>query len=444
MLKARIGLVAVASNDESGGQRAEGLVLETAAKLSESGLDVICGKKIIWTPADSIEVCDDLYGQRIDALVILHSTWVLDSLSYLLVNKLRVPVVLWAVPYTETFSFACVQHMVAVLKSRGLPHEMLYGLPQDDELMARIGKIAMGARLCRVARNMNIALLGPRQTWRVAGPQDMSHEEWEFSEKFGTTIVHLEMDEVLNKVAAISDEEAQATLDQLASRTGKVMCDPKDMIFAAKVYTSIKEVMQENNLDAVAAECYPKFDGITNLTASWLADEGIVVETEGDISHVMLKEMLNCSPGEGVTLLGEIGSFDKDRNVFFISHGGSSGHFTADSVDRVRIFHSGDTGTYVGVPVKEMPVVTVANITGQKGQYRMLISKGRTLPVSDQEWEAAGGRLLVKLSFDKPVDEVLNQLLANGVDHHLIIREGDYTEELSLFCDFLGVEKVIL
>lgn len=442
--KAKMGIVAVASRDESGGQRAEGLLAAAEKQMKEAGIDVICAGKVVWNPADALDVFGEFEKAGIDTLTVLHATWVLDSLTYLLINKLRVPVTLWAVPYTETFSFACVQHTAAVLKARGLVYQHVYGLPEDQKLVEKLRVTAESSRFCRLARDMNIALMGPRQTWRVAGPQDMSHEEWEFSEKFGTTVVHLEMDEILNKVKALSDEEGNRILQELDFRTGQVMCTPEDMRFAAKVYQSMKMVMKENHLDAVAAECYPNFDGITNLTASWLADEGIVIETEGDIAHVMVKELLNSCRGEGVTLLGEVGSFSKEENAMMISHGGSSGHCTADSVDRVEIYHSGDTGTYVGTPVKAMPVVTVANMVGRDGCYRMFIAKARTLPVTDEEWEKAGKRLLVKMTFDRDVEELLENMLKAGVDHHLVIREGDYTAELRQFCGFMGVETIEL
>lgn len=65
------------------------------------------------------------------------------------------------------------------------------------------------------------------------------------------------------------------------------------MQYMAKIYMATKEVIKKYSLDAMAAECYPMFSGLMNLTSSWLADEGIVVDTEGDIGHTMVMHMLN-------------------------------------------------------------------------------------------------------------------------------------------------------
>ncbi len=53
----------------------------------------------------------------------------MDSLSYILVNKVKVPTALWAVPYTETFALGCVQHMGATLKMQNIPMSLCTDIP---------------------------------------------------------------------------------------------------------------------------------------------------------------------------------------------------------------------------------------------------------------------------------------------------------------------------
>lgn len=55
----------------------------------------------------------------------------------------------------------------------------------------------------------------------MAGPQDTTNEEWEFSEKFGVTLVHIEMEEIMEAAEKISDEEAKKVYTCLKKRTGK-------------------------------------------------------------------------------------------------------------------------------------------------------------------------------------------------------------------------------
>ena len=39
---------------------------------------------------------------------------------------------------------------------------------------------------------------------------------------------------------------------------------------------------------------------------------------------------------------------------------------------------------------------------------------------------------------------VIDQLIKGGMDHHFVIKEGDYTKELSAFCDYMGFDQLLL
>ena len=55
-----------------------------------------------------------------------------------------------------------------------------------------------------------------------------------------------------------------------------------------------------------------------------------------------------------------------------------------------------------------------------------------------------GSKLLVNLQFDTPAQSVIDQLIKGGMDHHFVIKEGDYTKELSAFCDYMGFDQLLL
>lgn len=59
-----------------------------------------------------------------------------------------------------------------------------------------------------------------------------------------------------------------------------------------------------------------------------------------------------------------------------------------------------------------------------------------------QEWIDGGEKLLVKLGIEKKASEAVDRLIEAGMDHHLLVKEGDYTEILSLLCKYLKVKKV--
>lgn len=443
MMETKTGLVTVASHYESGGQRADELAASAVKALNAKNITAVAASKTVWDAADAIDVCRELKAQGVDSLTIILSTWVTDSLLYVLVHEMQLPTVFWGVPYTETFSIGCIQHFGSVLTTHGIPFDYVYGLAEDEAAVEKVAKIAEAGRIIKAVKNMKLALVGPRQTWRVAGPQDTTNEEWEFSEKFGTTLVHIEMEEITDLAEKISDEKAKDTLCCLKKRTGRVLADDETMLHLTKVYLAVKQIVEKYSLDALAAECYPFYSGLMNLPSSWLADEGIILDTEGDIGHTVVMYMLNQAAKGGATALGEVGSMDDEHHILALAHEGSTAHSLAASLDKVQISPSGDRGSFVGLPMRPMETVTVSSIQGNGHDgYQILVESGRVVEASEQEWIDGGEKLLVKLAIEKKASEAVAGLIRSGMDHHLLVKEGDYTEMLSLLCKYLKVREV--
>ena len=445
MSKAKMGLVGLCSPVESGGQRYDELINNGAAAMKDAGIDVVVAERSVWNSADAIKVCDQFKEAGIESIAIMDVTWVTDSLKYLFIHELQVPVVFWAVPYPETFSIGCIQNFGSVLTAQGIPFEYVYGLANDDGVIDKIFKVAKAGQIAAKVKKLRIALVGPRQTWRVAGPQDMTIEEWEFSNTLGPTIIHFEMEEITDEAEKISDAEAEEILKSVADRTGTVKCTHEVMLWMAKVYKATKDKIITMGLDGIAAECYPNYGGLMNQTASWLSDEGYIVDTEGDIAHVVAQFILNQAADGGACALGEIGSYNDAEDYLTICHEGSSAASLAESMDKVVTNPSGDTGAFIGVPLKAMPQVTFCDMQGTAGKYQLMIATGSTLPVSHEEWVEAGEKLVLKLRTDgvEP-GEVIRQMINAGLHHHVVIKEGDYAELLRLICKYLGVEVLSL
>ncbi len=64
--------------------------------------------------------------------------------------------------------------------------------------------------------------------------------------------------------------------------------------------------------------------------------------------------------------------------------------------------------------------------------------------VTEKEWVDAGRKLIAKLRFDCDVKVAFSRMLAQGVDHHLLLKEGNITSQLADLCNLLGIRKVYL
>ncbi len=440
--KPKIALVGMCSHFEYGWERYDDLINPAKVALSKAGLDVVVSSKPCYTQMDALQIIDEFKAADIDALAVMYVTWVADSLVYLFTNELPVPSVHWAVPFTETFSIGCVTEFVQSLTMNGIPFEYTYGMPSDPSVIEKIRKVAVSGQVVKKVSNMRVALVGPRQTWRVAGPQDMSTEEWQFSNHFGTTIVHMEIEDITNEARKISDADAEIALESLKNRTGKALVKHDVMLWMAKVYLQTKKILEQGGIDCIAAECYPMFGGLMNQTSSWLEDEGYIVDTEGDIAHAITKYMLGMASGGSRAALGEVGSYNEEMGYCEIAHEGSSPASLAESVDKIQISPLAE-GCFVGFPLKPMDQCVLCDFQGADGEYQMFIAPGKVLPASHEEWVRGGEKLLIKFAADnvKP-SELVDCMIANGFHHHVVVTEGSLCEQMAMICKFLGVKVV--
>ncbi len=440
-----MGLVVLVSRYELGGDRCDDLLAATAKSLTEAGIDLVVGQRVVENVGDALAVCDQFKNSGITSLAIVDATWQSDSLKYLFARELGLPTLYWATPYPETLSMACVQHFTSILKIQDIPYQYVYGLPTDNAAVRKAVLVAKAGHIISTLANARVAFVGPRNYWRIAGAMDMVNEEWEFSKKFGATIVHLEMEEITDFAEGVADDEARSVLQDLASRTGKVNASDETLLWSAKVYLGTKAIVEKYNLDVVVGECYPRYSGLLNLAASWLGDEGLVVETEGDLGNAVVQHILNtAASGDEVaiaSILGETGSFDDENDQLNFAHEGSTATVYAEGVNEVRVEQMGD-GTQVCFTVKPLKKVTVCSLAGAAGNYKMLVANASTLEASQEEWDAAGIRLYAKLRFSEKPSKVVDTMVREGIGHHWLIKEGDYAELMQVVCDYLQVSTL--
>ncbi len=164
---------------------------------------------------------------------------------------------------------------------------------------------------------------------------------------------------------------------------------------------------------------------------------------EGDIGSTMVAVILQELGGTPAAIV-EPFAIDESKNRILLGHPcGSTAIAFADSVSTVHFRPvKPDEGVFVQFPVKPGSV-TIANISGRMGNYRMFIATARTVEVID-EWSRRGG-IVAGIQFNENARLLLSRLIQQeGIDHHWIIAFADLENELSELCNFLEVRPVLL
>jgi len=412
----RVGLVIIGNETESGLERAGSLLAEAIDQLERRGVVVIKHEGTVLTDAGAVEVGTRFRSENVDLAVLIHATWARDSIPYLISRCSGAPLFLWGLPYPETYSVAAVQHFAGILRNRGIGFK-------------------------HRVQPRHIGLIGPRSTWRAFGPQDMTPGEWDLGELFGASVIHIEMTEFLETVERVSLDRRKELVQAKASQGRLPAVEPgeeKRLLAAAAEALAIEELRGRYQLDAATIQTYPYAWGMANLAASWLGDDGFVLETEGDLARTTIMHLLG-DLASAPPMLGELAHIGPENGSFYLGHAGSCALSLAASLDEVTVAGEGETGCFVQFPIRKMGKATLVNVWEDSDSYRLFTGQVECKGMSLEEWRRMGGGSLAKLEAAWAGEDLLSLLANAGMEHHFVLAEGDLREDLCDLAEFLGL-----
>ncbi len=434
-----VALVVVSSPFEAGGDRAEPALHQAAESLRAVGLSVRAAPEVIWDVADASRVTREWSKAPIDLLVVVHSSWVEDSLQLQLQREAQAPVMLWSLPHPETYSLASVKHFASVAKRTSIVFHWGEGEVDDPRFAASVADFARTAAVARKLRHSRVALLTPRTAWRMFGPMDMSYDEWDLGDSLGVTLLHLDIEELIAAAETVSDADALVELDGHAPAYGKILATGDRMLFSSKIYVAAKKLIENYGLDALAAACYPTHFGLVNLASSWLSGEGFHFDPEGDVgSAVLANAMLALRPTP--IALAEPVLLRRDTDTVLLRHEGSAPAGLAAAPAEVNVIDLGEQrGTLIEFPLRKAATLTVASVAGGKGEYGLYMGTLSSMGIPAAEWETWGKGFLADVTAAGGGQKLLDRMFDSGMDHHMLLQEGDQSAQLADLAELWGL-----
>ncbi|MBP5467271.1 MAG: hypothetical protein J6Y43_06905, partial [Clostridia bacterium] len=420
-MKIKIAAVGLAHPFEVGFDNAENLLETTVKALKNENADCF-NAGVIMHDLNTVEkAAAILKKEDFDVLLICIATWsedhhLLDLLSY--IDK---PVILRAYPAFDTGSLCCAHQIGAVFTDIGKKYEFVYGDADDKVSAEKTVKIAYPYALERIMATARVGAVGGR----VKGMTEIAYDEFAIKEKLGARVINIDEKEMTEKVNSISDERAQAVLQekQPLFKNCAVLSTKESMSESIKYYIALKELCDEYALSAISVKCYTTYMGKVCLAYSLLAEEGIVASCEGDVTNALTMQMvyeLSGRPVNNTDLL----YLDEKKNTILFAHCGSSGFSIAGGkieLAPVRLAETGVCCKFVAAAGK----VTAVNICGHGDTFRLSYMVGDAIPCG---MEFPGNPVVIK--FEKSVDKINEEIMAKGIGHHWMVAYGDLSVEL--------------
>lgn len=440
----RVGLVITGNTAESGLERADGIKKHLVLALEEAGLEVCLETTTITEDVAALSAGQKFREAGTDVIILVNATWTRDTIPYLLMQETACPLLLVGLPYPETYSLASLQHFAGLLSNTGQPFKAIYGDPMEPSI---VDTIVNYSRVVKIACNkipFRMGLIGPRSSWRAFGAQDMTDGEWELSNTVGATVIHIEMDEFVSIASRVSDDERETLIARLRTENRIPTIQEGEehrLRTAAAEYIAIEKLRETYGLGCATIQTYPYSWGSANLAAAWLGDEGFMLETEGDLVRTALMAII-MQLSSRPSLLGELAHIETADELMYIGHAGSCALSLAENLAKVALPSEGESGCFVQFPLRKMPKSSLIAFWKKHGVPSLQVVPCTSVGMTTEEWMSLGGVSLAKLHSSAFHKDVLKSMISLGMEHHLIVSEGDLRESLENWARLRGIAVV--
>jgi len=313
--------------------------------------------------------------------------------------------------------------ILSFLNAEGINGKILHG--EMEELVAEIEELAEYKKVRDNIASARLGVIGQPSDWLIGSQIDYEHA----AHHWGTEFVDIELDQVYQALEKVDTAKAKRiAADFLENAAEIVESNAADLVDASKIYLALKEVITENDLDALTIRC---FDIVTELNTTGclalalLNNEGLVSGCEGDIPAAFTMFLAHQLTGQ-MPFMANPAAIDKNKDEILFAHCTVATDISSDYIIRSHF----ETGIGVGIQgILEEGPVTVFKIGGA-GLEQYFVAEGEIIENMDSPNAC---RTQLKISLPQSSDYFLNDAIGN---HHLII-PGYYADKIN---EFLGME----
>ncbi|MEX1280748.1 MAG: hypothetical protein AB1Z55_08485 [Acidimicrobiia bacterium] len=391
-----------------------------------------------------------------DAIVLLMATFADSTLPAAVVGDAEVPIVLWGVPEPRTgdrlrLNALCGINLAAYeLRRRGHDVRWLYAHPADDGVgealdaalawppAARPGPTVeadteAGIRLADRLAGLTVGLVGDPP----AGFTPCLADHAVLAAAGSPTVDRVDLDVLFERASSLDPAAARGLVDDLVGIEDR---EPGAVDAALQLHLGLAALVEDRGWDGVATRCWPEcfteFGAAACAAQGLLADTGVPATCEADVPGTLTALVLREAAGAPPMVADLVDVADDGTMAFW--HCGLAPESMA-----------GEVPAAADHPNRGLPLlrqfrfrpgrVTVARFSASLGVARLVIGGGEVL---DRPRPYHGTSGVVRM--DRPGDEVLATVMAEGLDHHYGIVYGDVRAALAGLAEVLGIDVVWL
>lgn len=463
-----IGLAAYWPQFEGLKERLEGYQREVEAQLRQSGGEVVSAGLLDTAPA-ALAAGDLFIREDVDLVVCYVATYATSSQVLPAVQRARRPVLVLNLQPTPQLDYenittgewlanccaCCVPEISNAFARSRIRFNVVSGMLRDDpRAWGVIGEWVQAASVLRSLNRSRIGFLGHT----YPGMLDMYSDFTMHHAQLGAHIEVLEMDDLEQRVNAVTEAEVAAKKEEILSvfeiaepGSDKISMPvtPEAMDWSARVACGLDRLVSDFDLEGLTyyyrgldGNLYEQLGAGLIVGNSLLTARGVPCSGEGDLKTcVSMFIMDRLGAGGSYT---EFYAMDFVENFILMGHDGPGHIAISDRKPRLRglgLYH-GKRGYGISVEfsVKTGPITILGTTQTAEGKLKFLVAEGESIPGPTFKI----GNTNSRLKFDLGPAEFMDKWCAEGPTHHVALGVGHQRSRIEKVARLLGLECVVV
>ena len=436
MRKARIGVVCLTRKTYDY-ETAFSLYLSRCLEMEkDTSVQWKIYKENVIEPEDAVGAIHYLLQEEVDAVIMVSGTFHLGHLALMINDALKKPILLWGfdeLPYNGgkiRLNAVCGVNLDASnLYKAGVDNFVVTIGDKVDEnwIKAIKGLVAI--------KTTTIGIVG----YRAQGFYNVGIDELNLYKNTGLLINHYEISDLFKMQA--SEEVIQKEKEYILSSFDVSQLNDKQVDLVARLVASTLLFLKEKNVDALAIRCWPEFAATYGISPcammSILQGRGILLACEGDV-EALISMICVKALGEATPFMADLSQVNFKEDYALLWHCGVAPCSLWDKkcVRSLDTYFAGGKGVTAGFVLKEGDF-SIFRIDTARGKTRLFYEEGTALPM-----EKLLTGTFAKVKFAHSVKDVLDEVVNNGIAHHVIMGYIRYKEVVKILAKLMNWEVI--
>ena len=426
------------------------------AALDATGHDLVGPRELLFDMQAGRMALADLTRQGIDRLLVLQVTFTDAAMVVEAANGFDGRLAIWAVPEPRLggrlrLNAFCGLNLAShALGLAGRSFDWLYAEPEGADVTALLagerpsGKLAPQAATGTGPEGERIAkALSGKRIGRIGAHPDgfdtCAYDADTLKALTGVSVDALEIQSLFDDARALPEDAAAGLRAQTAQELPDLdAVDQAELDRSLRLRVALDHLRARGSYDAFAIRCwpetFPEYGGAVCGPVAQLGEARVPCACEADVYGALTQMLLQEAAGAPVFLV-DLVDMDEGDNTGVVWHCGQAPLSMADpdETPHATIHTNRKMPLLYEFPLKPGRV-TFARVSQAHGQPRLVISGGEALKRPKAFTGTSG-----VIRFDRPAADVLDDVIASGLEHHMALAYGDHRPALRQAAAALGL-----